>query len=540
MPIQTVRHPRSRKVDLDAVGIQTTEGYSLVHWNLNPSEIIEYAIKLGEGHQTNDGALRILTGQYTGRSPKDKYFVEEPSSKDKIWWGDINQPTSQELFDHMHERACFHLGLREHLFVMDLFCGTDPKYRLPIRVISEAAYHAIFARNMFVRPTQEELLEHEPEWTVMAAPTLVADPHKDGTKTGTYIGVDMAKKLIIIVGTRYSGEVKKGIFSVMNYQLPQQGVLPMHCSANIGSKGNTTVFFGLSGTGKTTLSADESRTLIGDDEHGWSDDGVFNFEGGCYAKAINLNPESEPEIYATTKMYGTILENVLLHHEDRSPDFTSTRFTQNTRVSYPINYIPNASETGIGGHPENVVFLTADAFGILPPISRLTPSQAQYHFISGYTAKVAGTERGVTEPQATFSACFGAPFMPLHPTVYSEMLAEKIEKHGATVWLINTGWNGRGERMPLKYTRRMVNAAIDGELDDAEFVEEPYFGLSIPKAVPGVPADLLDPRSSWADSAAYDVKAKELASMFHENFEQFKDRADETILAGAPKVLAEI
>ncbi len=536
MPLQTVQHPRSHKVDLDAVGIQISEGYSLVHWNLNTPEIIEYAIKLGEAHQTNHGALRVLTGQYTGRSPKDKYFVEEPSSKDKIWWGDINQATSQDLFDHMHKQVCFHLSLREHLFVMDLFCGTDPKYRLPLRVISEVAYHAIFARNMFVRPLQEELSVHEPEWTVMAAPTLVADPHKDGTKTGTFIGVDMAKKLIIIVGTRYSGEVKKGIFSVMNYQLPQQGVLPMHCSANVGPKGNTTVFFGLSGTGKTTLSADKSRTLIGDDEHGWSDDGIFNFEGGCYAKAINLDPESEPEIYATTQMYGTILENVLLRHEDRSPDFSSTRFTQNTRVSYPIHFIPNASETGQAGHPQNVVFLTADAFGILPPISKLTSAQAQYHFISGYTAKVAGTERGVTEPQATFSACFGAPFMPLHPTVYADMLAQKIETHRANVWLINTGWNGRGERMALQHTRRMVNAAIDGELDNVEFVEESYFGLQIPVHVPDVPDDLLDPCNSWEDPGLYDEKARNLASMFHRNFEQFRDQASEETLSGGPRV----
>jgi len=536
VPLQTVQHPRSRKVDLDAVGIAISEGYSLVHWNLNPPEIIEYAIKLGEGHFTNKGALRVLTGQYTGRSPKDKFFVEEPSSKDKIWWGEINQPTSQELFDHMYERARFHLSLREHLFVMDLFCGTDPKYRMPVRIVSEAAYHAIFAWNMFIRPTSEELEVHEPEWTVLAAPTLIADPHKDGTKTGTFIGIDMAKKLIIIVGTRYSGEVKKGIFSVMNYQLPEKGVLPMHCSANIGPNGNTTVFFGLSGTGKTTLSADASRTLIGDDEHGWSDDGIFNFEGGCYAKVINLTPENEPEIYATTQMYGTILENVRLRHEDRSPDFESTRFTQNTRASYPIHFISNASETGIGGHPENVVFLTADAFGVLPPISKLTPAQAQYHFISGYTAKVAGTERGVTEPQATFSACFGAPFMPLHPTVYAEMLAEKIEKHGSNVWLINTGWNGQGERMPLKYTRRMVNAAIDGELDHTEFTVEPHFGLQIPVSIDGVPDELLNPIHSWESEAAYQAKANELAAAFEENFAQFADRADDDVKAAGPKV----
>lgn len=535
MPLQTVQHARSQ-VGLEKAGIQVTEGYSLVHWNLNPPEIVEYAIKLGEGNLTHDGALRVLTGQYTGRSPKDKFFVEEPSSKDKIWWGDINQPTTQALFDHMLAKVQNHLSLRDHLFVKDMFAGTDPKYRMPLRLITEAAYHAIFAHNMFVRPTAEELAVHDPEWTILAAPTLVADPHKDGTKTGTFIGVDIGKKLIIIVGSRYSGEVKKGIFSVMNYQLPQIGVMPMHCSANIGQKGNTTIFFGLSGTGKTTLSADASRTLIGDDEHGWSDDGVFNFEGGCYAKVINLDPEGEPEIYSTTKRFGTILENVLLSHEEREPDFDNVRFTKNTRASYPIHYIPNASETGQGGHPENVVFLTADAFGVLPPISKLTPDQAKYHFISGYTAKVAGTERGVTEPQATFSACFGAPFMPLHPTVYADMLADKIEQHGSTVWLINTGWNGKGERMSLKYTRRMVNAAIDGELDNAEFVEESFFGLQVPVSIEGVPDEVLNPVTSWDSEDAYKAKAEELAAAFKQNFEQFADRASEETLAAGPRV----
>ncbi len=534
MPLPTVVHPHS-PVGLQEYGIETFEGYNLVHWNLNPAEIYEYALKLNEAHLTNTGALRVLTGQYTGRSPKDKFFVEEPSSKDKIWWGEVNQSCTQELFDHMLDRARFHLEQQQDIFVMDLFVGTDPTYRMPIRVVSEAAYHAIFSWNMFLRPTPEELASHVPEWTVIAAPSLVARPYEDGTRTGTFIGIDIGKKIIVIVGTRYSGEVKKGIFSVMNYILPQKGVLPMHCSANMGHDGDTAVFFGLSGTGKTTLSADQSRILIGDDEHGWSEDGVFNFEGGCYAKVINIDPEGEPEIYATTQMFGTILENVRLKHEDRSPDFTSARFTENTRASYPISYIPNASPTGMGGHPDNIIFLTADAFGVLPPISKLTPEQAQYHFISGYTAKVAGTERGVTEPTATFSACFGAPFMPLHPTVYARLLAEKIEKHGSDVWLINTGWNGRGERMPLKYTRRMVNAALNGELRDAEFVEEPYFGLHIPRHVPGVPDNLLDPASSWSDADAYRAKALELAARFVKNFERFASQADEEVLAAGPK-----
>jgi phosphoenolpyruvate carboxykinase (ATP) len=535
MPLQTVVHPHS-SVGLDAVGLETFEGYNLVHWNLNPAEIYEYALKLGEASLTDKGALRVLTGQYTGRSPKDKFFVEEPTSKDKIWWGTVNQPCTQELFNHMLERARFHLEQQQHIFIQDLFVGADPKYRMPIRVVSEAAYHAIFAWNMFLRPTYAELAVHAPEWTVIAAPSLVARPYEDGTQTGTFIGVDIGQKIIVIVGTRYSGEVKKGIFSVMNYALPEKGVLPMHCSANMGPDGSTAIFFGLSGTGKTTLSADAARTLIGDDEHGWSDEGIFNFEGGCYAKVINIDPESEPEIYATTQMFGTILENVRLTHEERKPDFASKRFTENTRASYPISYIPNASKTGVGGHPKNIIFLAADAFGVLPPISKLTPAQAQYHFISGYTAKVAGTERGVTEPSATFSACFGAPFMPLHPTVYAKLLAEKIEKHGSDVWLINTGWNGTNQRMPLKFTRRMVNAALDGELKDVEFVEEPFFGFRIPKHVPGVPDELLDPSSSWADKAAYQAKAADLAARFVKNFEKFADQASPELLAAGPKV----
>jgi phosphoenolpyruvate carboxykinase (ATP) len=526
-------------VGLEEVGLHPSDVKGVhVHWNLNPAELYEHAIRNGEAELTQDGAIRVLTGQYTGRSPKDKYFVEQAPSAEKIWWGDINQPTSPELFDHMHGKVLDHLSHAKNLYVQDAFAGWDKNYRMPIRVISEVAYHALFSWNMFVRATVQELAEHVPDFTVLAAPRLIARPDVDGTRTGTFIGVNIEQRLIIIVGSMYSGEVKKGIFSIMNMMLPEQGVMPMHCSANVGKDGDSAVFFGLSGTGKTTLSADASRTLIGDDEHGWSDDGIFNFEGGCYAKTINLSPEGEPEIYATTKMFGTILENVPLL-EDRSPNFADTRYTQNTRCSYPLFHIPNASETGQAGHPKNVVFLTADAFGVLPPISKLSPEQAMYHFISGYTAKVAGTERGVTEPQATFSACFGAPFMPLHPTVYAELLAEKIRDHNSAVWLVNTGWTGGphgvGSRMKLSYTRRMLNATLEGELDDVEFIEEPNFGLMIPTSVPDVPDELLNPRNTWDDKDAYDTKAKSLADMFRQNFEQFKARASADILAGGPK-----
>lgn len=530
------------KIGLEEVGLKPTDIKRLhIHWNLEPAELYEHVVRNSEGVLTADGAIRILTGQYTGRSPKDKFFVEEEKSKDHIWWeGSFNQPISEEVFDHLHVKVLNHLSHKQDLYVLDTFCGTDPRYRLPVRIISEVAYHALFAWNMFVRATKEELASHIPEFTVLAAPTLIAKPDEDGTRSGTFILVNIKKKLIIIGGTLYSGEVKKGIFGIMNYLLPLQGVMPMHCSANVGPEGDSAIFFGLSGTGKTTLSADSSRTLIGDDEHGWADDGVFNFEGGCYAKTIHLSEESEPEIYATTKMFGTILENVPLD-EYRHPDFEDTRYTQNTRCSYPIDFIPNASETGLAGHPRNVVFLTADAFGVLPPISKLSPEQAMYHFISGYTAKVAGTERGVTEPQATFSTCFGAPFMPMHPSVYAELLAAKIKQHNSEVWLINTGWQGNpatgdSKRMSLKHTRRMVNAALNGELANVEYREEPYFGLMIPADVPDVPSEVLDPANAWNDKGAYEQKARELAAMFKKNFVQFEDGASDEILSGGPKV----
>jgi phosphoenolpyruvate carboxykinase (ATP) len=523
-------------IGLEAVGLKAADVRRVaVHWNLNPAELVEHIIRNSEGELTNKGAIRILTGQYTGRSPKDKFFVRQAPSDEKIWWGTVNQDCTPELFDRMHRKVLDHLSHVDNLYIHDAFAGTDPAYRLPIRVISEAAYHALFAWNMFVRAESAELEVHEPQFTVLAAPRLIAKPDVDGTRTGTFILANLEKRLILIGGTLYSGEVKKGIFSVMNYLLPEKNVMPMHCSANVSPRGDVGVFFGLSGTGKTTLSADQSRVLIGDDEHGWSDEGIFNFEGGCYAKTIRLSPESEPEIYATTQQFGTILENVPLR-DDRTPDFNDARYTENTRCSYPIYFIPNASTTGRAGHPRTILFLTADAYEVLPPISRLTPEQAMYHFISGYTARMAGTERGVTEPTAVFSACFGAPFMPLHPTVYAELLASKIRQHKVTVYLVNTGWNGRGERISLKYTRQMVNAALDGLLDDVSFETEPYFGLAVPQHVPGVPTELLDPKASWPDSLAYDERARQLATMFCQNFEKFRVVAGSEIVAGGPKI----
>ncbi|NGP76825.1 phosphoenolpyruvate carboxykinase (ATP) [Balneolaceae bacterium YR4-1] len=507
-------------------------------WNLTPPELYEEAIENGEAILTKDYALRVLTGKYTGRSPKDKFIVDQPSIHDDIDWGDINQPTDEAVFDNLFEKVTEYLSDKK-IYVKDCFAGADDKYRLNVRVVSEAAYHGLFAHNMFIRPNKDELENHEPEFTVLAAPNFKANPDVDGTDTETFILVNFDKKIILIGGTLYSGEVKKGIFSIMNYLLPKQNVMAMHCSANMSKDGDTAVFFGLSGTGKTTLSSDQNRILIGDDEHGWSEDGVFNIEGGCYAKTINLSEENEPLIYATTKMPGTILENVVLH-ENREPDFDDTTLTQNTRCSYPITSIPNASSDGVGNHPSNVIFLTCDAFGVLPPISKLTPEQAMYHFISGYTAKVAGTERGVTEPQATFSACFGAPFMPLHPTVYAELLAEKIRTYNSTVWLLNTGWTGgpygEGHRMKLSYTRQMLSEALEGNLDDATFEIDPVFELAIPKEVDGVPSDILVPRNTWKNKDAYDQKAERLAGMFASNFEQFKEAASRELIKAGPKV----
>jgi phosphoenolpyruvate carboxykinase (ATP) len=528
------KQPKS-KTGLEYLGLNDTEN---VLWNLNPSELYEQAICNGEAVLTDKHALLVHTGKYTGRSPLDKFTVEEESTKDDIDWGGFNKPISSEVFDKLHKKMADYLKDKK-LYVKDLFAGADPKYRLNVRVVSSAAYHALFAHNMFINPSDDELKNHEPGFTVMAAPTFQANPEVDGTRSNTFILCSFEKKLILIGGTLYSGEVKKGIFAVLNYLLPKKNVMAMHCSANMEHNGKTAVFFGLSGTGKTTLSADADKVLIGDDEHGWSDDGIFNFEGGCYAKTINLSAENEPEIYQTTQMPGTILENVVVN-KDREPDFTDASLTQNTRCSYPISFIPNASETGIGGHPKNVIFLTADAFGVLPPISKLTPEQAMYHFISGYTAKVAGTERGVTEPQATFSACFGAPFMPLHPTVYAELLAEKIRKHNANVWLVNTGWTGgmygTGSRMKLSHTRKMLTEAIAGNLDNVEYAVEPVFGLQIPQKIDGVPESVLQPKNTWTDKTAYDKKAAELANMFKKNFEKFADQASEELLKAGPNI----
>ncbi|MEL7834839.1 phosphoenolpyruvate carboxykinase (ATP) [Fodinibius sp. Rm-B-1B1-1] len=528
-------HPRS-KVGLDYLGLEENEK---VIWNLTPPELYEEAIENGEAILTKDYALRVLTGKYTGRSPQDKFIVDQPSIHDDIDWGDINQPTDEEVFKNLFEKVTGYMQDKK-LYVKDCYAGADEKYQLNVRVVSEAAYHGLFAHNMFIRPNKEQLKNHNPDFTVVAAPNFKADPEVDGTRSEAFVLVNFEKEIILIGGTLYSGEVKKGIFSVMNYLLPKQDVMAMHCSANMSKDGDTAVFFGLSGTGKTTLSSDQSRVLIGDDEHGWSEDGVFNIEGGCYAKTINLSKEGEPLIYATTKMPGTILENVVLHEDDRSPDFDDTSYTQNTRCSYPIHYIPNAADDSMGNHPSNVIFLTCDAFGVLPPISKLTPEQAMYHFISGYTAKVAGTERGVTEPQATFSACFGAPFMPLHPTVYAELLADKIRKHNSTVWLINTGWTGgpygEGHRMDLPHTRQMLSEALDGNLDDATFDIDPVFGLAIPEEINGVPSEILIPRNTWADKEAYDEKAKKLAAMFAKNFKQFEDEASKELIKAGPKV----
>ncbi len=528
-------HAKSH-IGLDYLGLENNEE---VYWNLNPAELYEHAILHGEAILTKDHALLVHTGKFTGRSPKDKFVIEQDSIQDDIDWGPINQPASEEVFDRLYKKVQEYLA-DKRLFVKDVFAGADPENRLKVRVVSEVAYHALFTHNMFIRPSKEELEVHEPEFTVLAAPFFEADPAVDGTQSSTFILCNFEKKIILIGGTMYSGEVKKGIFSVMNYLLPKKGVMAMHCSANHDENGKTAVFFGLSGTGKTTLSADPDKTLIGDDEHGWSDKGVFNFEGGCYAKTINLSEEGEPMIYATTKMPGTILENVVLN-ADREPDFDDVSLTQNTRCSYPIDFIPNASKTGTGNHPENIIFLTCDAFGVLPPISRLTPEQAMYHFISGYTAKVAGTERGVTEPQATFSACFGSPFMPLHPTVYAELLAEKIRKHESKVWLVNTGWTGgeygTGSRMKLSYTRKMLTQAIDGKLDDVEYVKDPIFGFQVPISVDGVPSKILIPRYTWEDAHQYDMKAQKLAQMFINNFKQFEGVASKEIRSAAPRVL---
>jgi phosphoenolpyruvate carboxykinase (ATP) len=510
-----------------------------VHWNFVAPELIEAAIRRGEGTLADMGPFVAVTSPHTGRSPNDKFVVREPASEADVDWGKVNQPISPAHWATLKADVQAYLNGLPDLFVQDLYCGADPATRLSVRYILPNAWHASFVRNMFIRPEIEELATFAPNFTVYHAPELQADPAKHGTRTGTFIVLNLAERAILIGGTRYAGELKKAMFTVMNYLLPKQGVLSMHCSANIGPDGDTALFFGLSGTGKTTLSADPERGLIGDDEHGWSPLGTFNFEGGCYAKAINLSAEGEPDIYRTTQMFGTILENVVLTQPARAVDFADQSITENTRASYPLHYIKNHVPSGRGGHPKNVVFLTADAFGVLPPIAKLTPEQAMYYFLSGYTAKVAGTERGVTEPQATFSACFGAVFLVWHPTKYAEMLGQLLTEHGSQVWLVNTGWSGGaygvGKRMKLGYTRAMVRAALDGSLATASFATDPVFGLAMPKAVAGVPSEVLDPRTTWSDPAAYDVQAAKLASMFRENITKFGTAVAASILAAGPR-----
>jgi phosphoenolpyruvate carboxykinase (ATP) len=526
---------RESSTTLSAQGLAPT---GTVHWNLVTPELIQAAIRRGEGELADMGPFVGITKPHTGRSPNDKFAVKEPSTEQDVDWGKVNQPMTTEHFDALVAEVQQYLNGRDELFVQDLYCGAHPSHRLRVRYVTPSSWHAAFVRNMFIRPDIAEHASFVPNFTVLHAPELQVDPAKFGTRTGTVIALNLAKREIVIAGTRYAGELKKAMFTIMNYMMPKDGVLSMHCSANIGKGGDTALFFGLSGTGKTTLSADPERNLIGDDEHGWAEDGVFNYEGGCYAKVINLSPEGEPDIYQTTQMFGTILENVVLDQNKRV-QFADASITENTRASYPLHYIRNHVPNGRGGHPTNVVFLTADAFGVLPPIASLTPEQAMYWFLSGYTAKVAGTERGVTEPQATFSACFGGVFLVWPPVKYAAMLGEKLKKHGSHVWLLNTGWSGGpygvGKRMKLAYTRAMVHAVLSGALDKAKTVTHPVFGLAMPTEVAGVPSEVLDPRKTWSDGAAYDEQARKVAAMFAENIRKFSG-LDAAILAAGPRV----
>ncbi len=518
---------------LDNHGIRNI---GMAFWNFPTPALYEQAVRRGEGILAHGGALVTRTGHHTGRSPNDRFVVDEPSSRDQIWWGDINRPMSEPQFEELHRRMLAYLQGRD-LFVQDCYAVADPALRLPIRVITETAWHNLFARNMFFWATRQDIENLRPDFTIIHAPRFHAVPETDGTRSGVFIVVHFGKRLILIGGTSYAGEIKKSIFSVLNYLLPSQGILPMHCSANEGPEGDVAIFFGLSGTGKTTLSADKSRTLIGDDEHGWGPNGVFNFEDGCYAKVIRLDPEAEPEIYSTTKRFATILENVMVHMDDRRLELDDDSLTENTRASYPLSHIPNASRTGRGGHPKNIIMLTCDAFGVMPPISRLTPEQAMYHFLSGYTAKLAGTERGVKEPQEVFSTCFGAPFLPRHPTVYADLLGKLMAEHQAKCWLINTGWSGGrvgvGERIRIGHTRAMIRAVLSGRLDDAPVRQDGNFGVLVPESCPDVPAEILDPRTTWADKAGYDDAARDLTRRFATNFAQFESAVNDEVKAVA-------
>ncbi len=516
---------------------QGISGLGHVYYNLIEPSLIEAAVKNGEGRLGRGGTMLVSTGKHTGRSPKDKFVVRTPSVENSIWW-DNNAPMEPSSFDQLHDDMLAHMKGRDY-YVQDLFGGSDPSHRLDVRVVTELAWHALFIRHLLRRPDREELDGFTPEFTIINCPSFKADPERHGCRSETVIALNFDKKMILIGGTEYAGENKKSVFTLLNYLLPEKGVMPMHCSANHAPNNpiDTAVFFGLSGTGKTTLSADPARVLIGDDEHGWSERGTFNFEGGCYAKTINLSREAEPEIYSTTEKFGTVIENMVFDEDTLELDFTDDSLTANMRCAYPLNYISNASSTALGGHPKNIIMLTCDAFGVLPPIARLTPAQAMYHFLSGFTSKVAGTERGVTEPEPTFSTCFGAPFMPRRPEVYGKLLQEKIAKHGATCWLVNTGWTGgaygTGSRMPIRATRSLLTAALDGSLADATFRKDPNFGFDVPVEVPNVTSVLLDPRRTWDDAAAYDRQAKKLVDMFAQNFAQYEKHIDADVRAVA-------
>jgi len=520
---------------MDKIGLADV---AKANWNLTTGQLVEAALKRNEGFLSKDGAFVALTGEHTGRAPNDKFTVKDATTTTTVDWGKVNVAFAPDKFDALYKRVIAHLANKE-VFVQDCYSGADEDHRLNVRIVTESAWHNHFVRNMFIEPEAKDLKAFVPTFTVIQAPSFLADPARDGTHSGVFVIADMTRKIVIIGGSSYAGEIKKSVFAVMNYLLPERGVLPMHCSANISPKGDSAIFFGLSGTGKTTLSADASRTLIGDDEHGWGPNGVFNFEGGCYAKVIKLSKEAEPEIYATTSNFGTVLENVVMDPTTRVLDLDDDKHTENTRASYPLNQIPNASVSGKGDHPKNIIMLTADAFGVLPPISKLTPEQAMYHFLSGYTAKVAGTEKGVSEPTATFSTCFGGPFMPRHPWEYGELLAKLMREHGADCWLVNTGWSGGpygvGSRMSIKHTRAMLNAALDGHLAKGTFTADPNFGVQVPDACAGIPEGVLQPRASWADKAAYDVSAKKVAKLFEDNFAKYIDHVSDAVKAAAIK-----
>ncbi|MEN9523872.1 MAG: phosphoenolpyruvate carboxykinase [Bacteroidota bacterium] len=530
---------KNTTVGLDAAGIKNV---TICNWNLTPQQLMDKAISLGQGVYADNGAIVFDSGEFSGRSPKDRFIVRDNITENDVNWGDTNVGVTAEAFDRLQAEVCAHYEGKE-IYVRDNFVCANPNYRLNVRTINAIPYHNLFVDNMFMRPSDAEKATMVPDWTILCAPDYkTKNIAENGLRQGNFVIVNFTKKMVLIAGTGYAGEMKKSIFSVLNFILPvNRNVLPMHCSANIGKDNDTAVFFGLSGTGKTTLSADPNRALIGDDEHGWADDGVFNFEGGCYAKCVDLTAEKEPEIWAAIK-HGTVLENVKFIPGTTTPDYANISKTENTRAAYPMTHIANAVNPSVGSVPKNIFFLTCDAFGVLPPISKLTPGQAMYHFISGYTAKVAGTEAGITEPSTTFSACFGAPFLPLHPTRYAEMLGERMRKTGANVWLVNTGWSGgaygTGSRMKLKFTRAMITAALNGQLANVQFENHPIFGLAMPTTCPDVPTEILNPRNTWADGNAYDAKANDLANKFVNNFSKYASQANEEIMSAAPKMMA--